>query len=156
MKKWFRPSIAMMALLALMASALPSSAWACLMSGRIGSAATVCKGTMPASVAPSDATSPPCAHLGGRCCKPVSLPPLPGQSSNDEKHPVTALAPAANTALAFLPAHPPTVEIAVVLPAAPRAVTPPQEWLARRNNSPPSLISQHRPASLAGRAPPTL
>lgn len=156
MKKWLRSSTVMIALLALMASALPSSAWACLMSGRIGSAATVCKGMMPASVAPGDATSPPCAHMGGRCCKPVSLPPLSNQSSDDEKHPVTAFALAASAALTFLPAYLPTVEIAVVLPPAPRAVTPPQEWLARRNNSPPSFLSQHRPASLAGRAPPTL
>ena len=148
----------MMALLALMASALPSFAWACPVSGRIGSDTTVCKGMMPASVAPSDATLQPCAHMGGKCCKPVSLPPLQNQSPDDEKHPVTSFAPVsdAGAALAFLLAHPPTVEIAVVLPAEPRAVTPPQVWLARLNNSPPSFLSQHRPASLAGRAPPIL
>ncbi len=69
MKKWLRPSMVVLALLALLASALPSSVWACPVSGRVGSAATVCKGVMPATIAVSEATSQPCAHAGGRCCK---------------------------------------------------------------------------------------
>ena len=157
MKKWLRPSMVLMALLALMASGLPSSAWACPMSGRVGSAATVCKGMMPASASPSDAAPQPCAHAGGKCCQPVSLPPLPGQS-DDEQHPATPfIAPATNAgaASAFL-AQPPTVDIAALLPAVPLRLSPPQTWLARFTNSPPPLRLQHRPASIAGRAPPTL
>lgn len=157
MRNWLRPSMIVMALLALLASGLPSSAWACPITGSIGSAATVCKGMMPANVTSSDALSQPCARVGGKCCKPVSLPPLQDQS-DDEKHPGTAFAPAssAGAALAFLLAHSPTIELAAVLPAAPRRLSPAQTWLARFTNSPPPLRWQHRPASIAGRAPPTL
>ena len=156
MKQWCIRSFAALALVALLALLLPAPAWACPVTGRVGSAATVCRDMMPASIGAHGAVSQPCAHAGGKCCKPVSLPPLPGKSSDDEKHPAAAVAVAPPVALSFLLAYTPTVEIAFVLPAQPSFPAAPQAWLARLNNSPPSFLLQHRPASIAGRAPPTL
>ncbi len=154
-----------MALLALLALVAPSFVWACPITGRTGSAATVCAaptgfiqgaakaaGIMPCCAhmqAPAQASGATCL---GVCCK--SVPQLP-QSDQDRGTPpiqahadtLSVLAHLAKATLATL--------LASALPPAPLAVEPPQGLAfhnAAASSTPP--LAQHAPSASAGRAPP--
>ena len=97
MKTWRRPKFALFALLAMFASLLPQLVWSCPMTGRVGSAATVCASPSKSSSKPRcsgckdkmsatprscccssqvSQTKPSaqlCARIGGTCCRLVQL-----------------------------------------------------------------------------------
>lgn len=151
MKLWRCPSTALLALLAMFATMLPQTLWACPMTGQIGTVETMCKMASAANTAA--APSMRCTHLGGKCCKPISIPP---QQGDDKNHPTAALTPDLSTSHF----HAPTlisIEYPVVIRAQELQVSPTfQSWLALFRNSPPPLKAGHRTTSASGRAPPVL
>ena len=152
MKKWRSPSLVVIALLALFVSTLPSLAWSCPVTGRIGNAATVCKGMTPPTAA---ATAQPCARPGSKCCHQVPLPTLPNNSDDNQK--VTSAVFSTNgmsDLVSLLADHGKVGHIAAVLPTSPSVVPPPLDQVFLKNNPPPSFLLQHRPAAVSGRAPP--
>jgi hypothetical protein len=60
--KWRSAVIAVMSLLALCASMLPSLAWAYSVTGRVGDAQMICRGMMPQTMSSSSQTIEPCAR----------------------------------------------------------------------------------------------
>jgi hypothetical protein len=138
------------ALLALFASACPAPAWACPVTGRVGDAALVCQGKTPGARCPAH-----CAHAGGKCCKSLPLPPLPNGNPDEARDGgLLKVTPFYSAALIRLSA--PSVSIGpdiAPLPEWPRVLAPLIE-APRFTASPPPFIALHRPASLAGRAPP--
>jgi hypothetical protein len=148
MKARLRIPFALLAILAMFATMLPRTIWACPMTGRIDVAARVCREMgQPAG-------EMPCAKPGGKCCKPLTVPP--SADDEDPRHPHVYAAPA----------HAPgvvTVDLTAFQTVAPAAVgarpltlraPAVRTYLARFNNSPPPWWPQYRPTSLAGRAPP--
>ncbi len=146
MKTARRPLFLVLSLLAIFGLQLPATLWACPMTGVIGNATEVCRGTMPTSGAM------PCAHLGGKCCKPFSVPP---SSQTDEKHSQHSFT-LANTATPSVSFVPLAASVLVVWPQTLQLSVPERKWLALSSHPPPKFTSLYRPASLAGRAPPTL
>jgi hypothetical protein len=150
MKAWLRIPFALLAIVAMIATMLPQTLWACPMTGRIDTAARVCEGKMPV------AGEMPCAKFGSKCCKPLTVPP--SQDDDDPHHPhvYAATGQALELTLFVAPAvHSQPVILnntsaTLIQPVAVRT------YLARFNNSPPSWWPQHRPPTLAGRAPPVL
>ena len=69
MKASLRIPFALLALLAMFATLLPQTLWACPMNGRVDRASRVCLGMMPVVKGEM-----PCAGSGSKCCKPVTLP----------------------------------------------------------------------------------
>ena len=163
MKKWLRPSMVMMALLALMASALPSSAWACPVSGLVGAATQVCQRT--ANINASDSSTPgamsdivPCCAQQqaisclNTCCH--SVPQLPG---SDDKGGPLEKAHAGNTAISsHLAQATQNVVMISVRQSAPLMIEPTQAGVISDGASPLLLKPLHTPATQAGRAPPSL
>ena len=141
MHLWRRSSLAVVALLALLASIVPASAWSCPMTGRIGSAAFVCEGMKQ-----------PCVHAGSPCCcHPVTLPPG-GLLPRQEPGQVLVATPAAPR----FEVNAPSVErvsLAAVLPAESRIVPPAARGWDR---AAPAFVlrSRHGPPMFSGRAPP--
>lgn len=156
MKTARRPFLFFLSLLAIFILQLPASLWACPMTGIIGNATEVCHGAMPIEKTPAEtplSNAAPCNHLGGKCCKPLSLPPA---SQTDDKHSQHSFTAAADsvTPLSVVPV---VASWAVIWPQAPQQISvPEQAWLALSFHPPPQFISLHHPAALAGRAPPTL
>ena len=149
MKRRLRVPFALLALVAMFATMLPQALWACPMTGRVDSAARVCQGMMPMVNG-----TMPCAKMGGKCCKPVSVPS--SQDDGDSHH--TPAFTVLGHPLEPSPFAVPTVESTpFIVPSgeAPQAPTVGM-YLARFTNSPPAYLSRYRPAALAGRAPPVL
>jgi hypothetical protein len=146
MKTARRPLFLVLSLLAIFGLQLPATLWACPMTGVIGNATEVCRGTVPTS------GPMPCAHLGGKCCKPFSVPP---SSQTDEKHSQHSFT-LADTAIPSVSFVPLAASVLVVWPQKLQLSVPERKWLALSSHPPPKFTSLYRPASLAGRAPPTL
>lgn len=158
MKNWRRPSLAIVALMALFAPLLPQVAWACPLTGRVDSPSLVCQGALPMAAAPMVeapvAGKMPCAQLGGHCCKPLAVP---GPWGSDGKSPLTLNVVASVDAVALTaPQHTSSQTLMVVAAEAPQTAPALRVWLTRFTNSPPVRSSRYRPAALAGRAPPVL
>ena len=135
-------------MLALLATILPQTLWACPMNGRVASAARVCEGVMPLVKGEM-----PCAGSGSQCCQPLTVP----ASQDDDSHSNPAFT-AQNHAAIALDFAPSAFEIApFALPANQTPQAPAvRVYLARLTNSPPPLWTQFRSPSLSGRAPPVL
>ncbi len=146
MKMARRPLFLLLSLLAMFAFQLPATLWACPMTGRIGDATEVCRDAMPTSAAM------PCAHMGGKCCKPLSLPPSPQTDDKHSQHSFTL----ADTSTPHVHPVPQVASVAVVWPQSLQLSVPERTWRALSFHPPPKSSSLQRPAALAGRAPPTL
>ncbi|MBW3635269.1 MAG: hypothetical protein KY445_02230 [Armatimonadetes bacterium] len=148
MQTWRRLPLTLLALLAMFATMLPQTLWACPMTERVASAARVCEGAMPMATGEM-----PCAGSGSQCCKPLTVPASQGDDS--QSNPAFT---AQNQAPMTFAVAPPTSEVApFVAPTAQTLQSPAvRVYLARFTNSPPPFWTQHRPLSLAGRAPPLL
>ena len=126
----------------------PQTMWACPMTGRIDVAERVCVGAM---AAPAGAM--PCAHMGGKCCKPISVPPSPDDNAQHTAY----LDAVASHTFATPVVVTPILDIAAVLPSIVQIQPAPVcHYLARFNNSPPRLWTHYSSLSLSGRAPPVL
>jgi len=155
MKKWLRPSMMVMALLALFASALPALSWACPVTGRIGEAATVCN-RLPANKA--SAAMPCCAKRQAagksclvRCCKEVPQP----SGSDKEKNTAPTLTHADTlSVLAQLSQGTRPTPVAFTPPCTPLVIEPSSRFAPRDADCAPLPLSQSAPAAFAGRAPP--
>lgn len=145
---WRRLPFTVLALWAMLLTLVPQTVWACPMTGRVDVASRVCLDAMP--VADGEM---PCAQSGSKCCKPLSLPPSPtDDGSSPHVFAASHHAPSVfHFALPTLEGSP-FIAPSVVTFQAPAI----QIYLAHGNNSPPSFWTQHRPISLAGRAPPVL
>ena len=147
MKAWLRVPFAILALLAMFAVLLPETVWACPMTGRVDSATRVCtmlamKGQMP------------CARFGGKCCKPLSVPPSQSDDDSGRAHVFTE---AHDALLVFKVLLPTLVTFPFVVPAQISFAAPAvRHTLARfaDSSSPPS--TQYRNSLYSGRAPPIL
>ena len=145
---WRRLPLTLLALLAMFAPMLPQTLWACPMAGRVASAARVCEGVMPMVNGEM-----PCAGSGRKCCKPLTVPASQGDDS--QSNPAFT---AQNQAPMSFAVAAPVFEVApFVVPTFQTPQSPAvRVYLARFTNSPPLFWTQHRPTSLAGRAPPVL
>lgn len=149
MKAWLRLPFSLLATLALLATMLPGTLWACPMTGRVDVASRVCLGAMP-----SMSGEMPCAHLGGKCCKPVSAPP--SQTDDDSNRPHVFAAPD-HVSFSFAFVAPVAHVAPFVVPHVEAFEAPAiRSFLARFANAPPPFWTSHRPISLAGRAPPVV
>lgn len=148
MQTWRRLPLTLLALLAMFATMLPQTLWACPMTGRVASAARVCEGVMPIVKGEM-----PCAGSGSKCCKPLTVPASQGDDSQS-----SPAFTAQNQAPIALAVALPTFEVAPFVAPTPQTFQSPavRVYLARFTNSPPLFWTQHRPLSLAGRAPPLL
>ncbi len=150
MVQWRRPRWIVLALLALLALVSPSLTWACPVTGRTGSAATVCDHSMSGAAASDSATMACCKQMTMQsgCCK--ALPPLPeGESSTNSlasSHADTA------SALAQLSKVAHATGVVIMPPLAPLVIEPPHGFAAADSDT--SLLSQSTPPVFAGRAPP--
>lgn len=151
MKSWLRVPLSILALLAMLATLLPGTVWSCPMTGRVDSAARVC--VLRVSDTAASSAEMPCAHMGGKCCKPISAP----TPQNDDSRHAPVFAPANPVSPIVAPAVP-VFDIAPFVLSHFEAFPDPavRFYLARFTNSPPLFWTQHRPISLAGRAPPVL
>ena len=149
MKASLRIPFALLALLAMFATLLPQTLWACPMNGRVDRASRVCLGMMPVVKGEM-----PCAGSGSKCCKPVTLP----ASQTDDSQSNPAFTTTISQAPTLLALALPTFEVApFVAPTTQTFLSPAERvYLARFTNSPPPSWTQYRPISLAGRAPPVL
>ncbi|MDQ3812448.1 MAG: hypothetical protein M3347_00695 [Armatimonadota bacterium] len=153
MKKWRSRPWIIGSLVALLAAVMPSLAWACPMTGRIGDAAIVCH---CAKAAATLATTPACAESHGKCCKQL---PVPSSDTNqDSRENILAF----RSQLATVSLSPQLTKIAqagpipLALPSPPPSLVPVRGLIFDRNLSPPHLAGQHAPPTHAGRAPPVL
>ena len=147
MKAWLRIPFSILALLAMFATMMPGTVWACPISGRVDTASRVCA----MSVASGQM---PCAHMGGKCCKPLSVPA--SQTDDDSNRP-HVFAAADHVSFSFAFALPVIDAAPFVVPSVEAFEAPAvRSYLARFANSPPPLWTQFRSPSLAGRAPPVL
>jgi hypothetical protein len=141
--------------MAMFAMLLPQTLWACPMTGRIGDAAMVCGPASAVGKAPQSSNPLPmqCAHMGGKCCKPVTVPP---QQGDDKGHPVVSLS------ADFSHSHPhiasfASIDYPVVFGTHTLQVSPAfQSWLALFANSPPPRKAERSHSFASGRAPPVL
>lgn len=143
MQKWRRRPLALAALLTLLASLVPAPAWACPVTGRVGTAAFVCEGM-----------AQPCAQHGSPCCcHPVSLP-----SGSLDAQGEPAQASVATPPLRQVLLDPPGFEATSLdLAAVVSAVPAPElaESAAWKRPAPSfSWMSRHGPPLCSGRAPP--
>ena len=148
MQTWRRLPLTLLALLAMFATMLPQTLWACPMTGRVAPVARVCEGVMPIVKGEM-----PCAGSGSQCCKPLTVPA--SQNDDSQSNPAfTTQNPAPMTFAGALP----TFDAAPFLAPTLQTLQSPAErvYLARLTNSPPPFWTQHQPHSLAGRAPPLL
>lgn len=153
MKSWRSPFMTLLALVAMFATMLPQTIWACPMTGRVGSAAMVCANfAAPLRAATPLSTDKPCAHMGGKCCKPLSVPP---SQSDDPHQNYAVVAEKAVPVVVLAPASQPTPPVLFV---APFQIEPVARRVTRVPfaQPPPSFWIQHRPITCAGRAPPVL
>lgn len=146
MQKWRRRSLALAALLALLASLVPTPAWSCPATGRVGSAAFVCEGM-----------ARPCAFAHSSCCRPVTLPTGIFDAQGRPDQPL-ALAPAARplrieAASAKDSPTEKSLGLAVVLGAQPMLGLGCACGCAGAVAS-FSFRSRHGPSACSGRAPP--
>lgn len=131
MAKWCRPQFTALALLALLALLLPSLAWACPITGRIGGAATVCN--YPAnggdSTTSDSATSMPCCAQmqRGQCCKPTLQ--LPGSDDSKDTSVIQPHADSRSILTRLTEAPHAVVDTAMVYPPAPRSIDPPHGYI---------------------------
>lgn len=150
-----------MALLAMFSLAAPSFAWACPVTGIIGTPAQVCPSTAGSS-ARTPAAMPCCssqqavgqqdANCLSLCCK--SVPQLPSQDSSkslqvEQSHTAGAAALSHLTRVASI------VVVLFQMPPAPLQVEPPHGHSSFEDASPIPLTAQHAPQAHAGRAPPS-
>lgn len=148
LKASLRVPFALLALLAMLATLLPQTLWACPMNGRLAPASRVCLDAMPVVNGEM-----PCAGSESKCCKPLTLP----ASQGDDSQSAPAFTASNHAAASFTLALPifevaPFVAVSTQAPQAPAV----RVYLARFTNSPPPFWTQFRPLSLAGRAPPLL
>ena len=149
MKAWLRIPFSILALLAMFATMMPGTLWACPMTGRVDAASCVCLGVMPTM-----SGEMPCAHMGGKCCKPVSAPP--SQTDDDSGRPHVFAAPD-HVSFSFAFVASPIDAALFVVPRVEAFEAPAiRSFLARFANAPPCFWISHRPISLAGRAPPVV
>lgn len=149
MNFWRRLPFSLLALWAMLLTLVPQTAWACPMTGRIDSAARVCRGAMP--VAQGEM---PCARFGGKCCAPIQLPPSQTSDNNTQS---TLFAASQPVSFVFAFVAPGFDTPVFVVPAVETSPAPAVRlYLARFSHSPPSFWTQHRSPNLAGRAPPVL
>jgi hypothetical protein len=157
MKAWLRIPFSLLALLAMFATMMPETVWACPMTGRIDVASRVCLGAMPSMSGkmPSMSGDMPCAHMGGKCCKPLSVPA--SQTDDDDSGRQHIFAAAHQVSFSFDIVAPVVDTAPFVVPATVSFEAPAVRfYLARFANSPPAFWTQHRPLSVSGRAPPVL
>lgn len=146
MKARLRVPLSILALLAMFATLMPGTLWACPITGRIDAASRVC--TMPVM-----SGEMPCAHMGGKCCKPVSSPP---QTDDGLGRPHIFTAPShAFLSFAFVASSVEAAPFVVPGVEAFEALAI-RSFLARFANSPPLFWTSHRPTLVAGRAPPVV
>jgi len=149
MKVWLRVPFSLLALLAMFATMMPGTAWVCPMTGRLDVAPRVC--AMP-TMSGAMSKAMPCAHMGGKCCKPLSVPASQTDVSSERPH---VFAVANHVSFSFAPSVVDTTP--VVVPHTEAFVAPAVRcFLARFANSPPLFWTQHRLLPCAGRAPPVL
>ena len=149
MKTWRRLPFTLLALWAILLTLVPQTVWSCPMTGRVDVASRVCVGMK--SMANEEM---PCAGSGNKCCKPLSVP----ASQTDDDGSKSLVFAVTNHAPAVLHFALPTLEAPLfVAPSVETSQAPAvRVYLARFANFPPSFWTQHRPISLAGRAPPVL
>lgn len=134
-----------LSLAALFVSVLPAPAWACPVTGRMGDSKLVCRA--PGNLRALKCCGQ-CAKAGGKCCKPISLPPLLNNEDDPRDHnlkiastspldPPVLIGLSAFVAVNALPSIFQTLSL-VPIPTA----------------SPPPLFSNLLSAPLASRAPP--
>ncbi|HEY0074381.1 MAG TPA: hypothetical protein VGB77_09785 [Abditibacteriaceae bacterium] len=145
MRWWLRPLFSILVWLALFASQMPTPAWSCSMTGRVGDETAICRGMPPGLICCSKSDKP--------CCKPLPFPPLPFNSDDRRSHNILVAVRAFNLAADSVK----TVDfgqqaLSLVTPPAISVVTP----VATRSyfSTAPPFLTLHRPASLASRAPP--
>lgn len=149
MKAWLRLPFSLLALLAMLATLVPRTLWACPMSGRVDVVSRVCPSATPAM-----SGAMPCAHMGGKCCQPV---PAPSPKTDDDSGRPQLFAAPAHASFAF-PLVAATPHAAPFIVPRVEAFEAPaiRSFLARFANAPPPFWTSHRPISLAGRAPPVV
>jgi hypothetical protein len=153
MRKWRSPLWIAVAFIAVFAMALPSLAWACPMTGRVGDTALIC------DHAANDATSstlPCCQHpADGKCCHPV--PQLPNNDSRKDTALGTAKASAGDSfSLSQLAKYIGAEYTVAVFPAPALVVAPPHGLVFERSLSALPLFAKHTPPVSPGRAPPAI
>ena len=155
MKKWLRPPMTIMALLALLALVTPSFAWACPITGLTGNAAALCG--RPAD-SPKAAAMTCCARMQKanancmrQCCKPT--PKLPAGDTDKCVAPVQSQADTAGV-LSHLANASHAVILVSVQPLAPLTMEPSRGFSYGDAPSDSRLPAQNAPSALAGRAPP--
>ena len=149
MRGHLRLPFAWLAIVAMIVTLLPQTLWACPMTGRVDSASRVCAGLMVQT-----SGDVPCAHMGGKCCKPLSVPPA---QNDDNPHQSQTLITVDKGSLWVTLAPPPSTALPFVLVAS-SSIQPVAQRLVRApyDEPPPSFWTQHRPITCAGRAPPVL
>ena len=140
MRMWPRSTLAVLALVALLAALMPSPAWSCPATGRVGSASFVCEGM-----------EQPCA--GSPCCRPVSVPRQAPEDGRNGLAPaslaVLSQGSALPTAFRFLGSPAPDA----LEPSAPRM--PAMVEVSDERAEPHfCFTARHGPPSASGRAPP--
>lgn len=157
MRKWRAPLWILAAFIALFAMISPSIAWACPMTGRIGTTAAICDhatATIEASSqSQSFAPAQCCLHpADGKCCKPVQLP----GGENQKGTPLSlAQATSSHSLIAAQFAKALNIgHIVAVLPTTPAIAPALHGCLNNETEVSPSLFSEHTPLFSAGRAPP--
>ncbi|MBV9468451.1 MAG: hypothetical protein JO316_25325 [Abitibacteriaceae bacterium] len=149
MKQWRNSLFTVLALLGLMASAVPSLAWACPMTGLVGSADSVCR-----KVGAHAGCCCHCAMPGSKCCQQLPVPP--SDTNNNSRHDTalshSAVAPGA--ILHYLSQTAQTTSVVGTLPPPALSLAPQLNFLGERWVRPPLLKPQHAPPAAQGRAPP--
>jgi len=153
MKVWLRVPFSILALLAMFATMMPGTVWACPMTGRVDVASRVCLGAMPMASAGMMSGAMPCACFGRKCCKPLSVPA--SQNDDSGRSHVFAAADHVSFSVVFaLQTENATPFVAPRLEAFESSA--PGIYLARFADPPPQFWTVYRPLSVAGRAPPVV
>ena len=140
-----RPLFLILAWLALIASQMPTPAWSCSVTGRVGDETAICRGLPPGMKCCTKSSKP--------CCQPLSFPPLPFNSDDSRSHNILAPIRAVEITIHADKKTSSGEHFSTLATPAANFLFKPARTVSHFATAPP-FLTLHRPASLAPRAPP--
>ena len=144
--RWrLRSGFSILAWLALFVLQMPTPAWSCSMTGRVGDQTAICRGMPPGVTC--------CSRSGKPCCQPLSFPPLPYNSDDSRSQNIIALVHITETKTDTGKAARVSDQSFISAPLPVCRIISAVRINSLFSTAPP-FLTLHRPASIASRAPP--